>query len=204
MITAELSGNQYLGPDCRLELDQEAELAASGWELEPDAQGNWALYALTDDEIAARLVAAIRDVLRVVHPSLLAVDNVGSFADGAPGPDVGPLVGSNDPDDRSVTAEPLPHTLCHGDTYPTNFKSRRAAGGEQTVALDWALVGIETVGDDLGQLVFGAQTDLAGVDPVKVDRTLFESYINGLLDSCLLYTSPSPRDRTRSRMPSSA
>jgi len=29
--------------------------------------------------------------------------------------------------------------------------------------------------------------------------------LNGLLNgSCLLYTSPSPRDRTRSRMPSSA
>ena len=27
---------------------------------------------------------------------------------------------------------------------------------------------------------------------------------NGLADFCLLYTSPSPRDRTRSRMPSSA
>ena len=27
--------------------------------------------------------------------------------------------------------------------------------------------------------------------------------VNGL-ESCLLYTSPSPRDRTRSRMPSSA
>ena len=27
---------------------------------------------------------------------------------------------------------------------------------------------------------------------------------NGSLNSCLLYTSPSPRDRTRSRMPSSA
>ena len=26
----------------------------------------------------------------------------------------------------------------------------------------------------------------------------------GVTDSCLLYTSPSPRDRTRSRMPSSA
>ena len=26
----------------------------------------------------------------------------------------------------------------------------------------------------------------------------------GLFDVCLLYTSPSPRDRTRSRMPSSA
>ena len=29
-------------------------------------------------------------------------------------------------------------------------------------------------------------------------------YLNALLDTCLLYTSPSPRDRTRSRMPSSA
>ena len=27
---------------------------------------------------------------------------------------------------------------------------------------------------------------------------------HGLLKGCLLYTSPSPRDRTRSRMPSSA
>ena len=26
----------------------------------------------------------------------------------------------------------------------------------------------------------------------------------GMSDDCLLYTSPSPRDRTRSRMPSSA
>ena len=29
-------------------------------------------------------------------------------------------------------------------------------------------------------------------------------YINSKLYICLLYTSPSPRDRTRSRMPSSA
>ena len=28
--------------------------------------------------------------------------------------------------------------------------------------------------------------------------------MKGLPDACLLYTSPSPRDRTRSRMPSSA
>ena len=30
------------------------------------------------------------------------------------------------------------------------------------------------------------------------------SQLERLLDPCLLYTSPSPRDRTRSRMPSSA
>ena len=28
--------------------------------------------------------------------------------------------------------------------------------------------------------------------------------LGGKVDNCLLYTSPSPRDRTRSRMPSSA
>ena len=34
----------------------------------------------------------------------------------------------------------------------------------------------------------------------------FEYSINGVIQTivCLLYTSPSPRDRTRSRMPSSA
>ena len=41
-------------------------------------------------------------------------------------------------------------------------------------------------------------------------RTILQGDINGLvkilnaLETCLLYTSPSPRDRTRSRMPSSA
>ena len=35
-------------------------------------------------------------------------------------------------------------------------------------------------------------------------RALGVETINGLSSDCLLYTSPSPRDRTRSRMPSSA
>ena len=39
-----------------------------------------------------------------------------------------------------------------------------------------------------------------GVDELKA----FNKRINDTLDTCLLYTSPSPRDRTRSRMPSSA
>ena len=33
---------------------------------------------------------------------------------------------------------------------------------------------------------------------------IFIGFMMGLLLTCLLYTSPSPRDRTRSRMPSSA
>ena len=39
---------------------------------------------------------------------------------------------------------------------------------------------------------------------VKVDNSSFLKAIWTILLACLLYTSPSPRDRTRSRMPSSA
>ena len=37
-----------------------------------------------------------------------------------------------------------------------------------------------------------------------VDNMETYKYIIGQINACLLYTSPSPRDRTRSRMPSSA
>ena len=38
--------------------------------------------------------------------------------------------------------------------------------------------------------------------PAEGETFIVENY--GFADPCLLYTSPSPRDRTRSRMPSSA
>ena len=47
-------------------------------------------------------------------------------------------------------------------------------------------------------------------DPVNKEGALFTGYINTFLklkqqsSGCLLYTSPSPRDATLSRMPSSA
>ena len=36
------------------------------------------------------------------------------------------------------------------------------------------------------------------------DGEYFSAVLKGVVKDCLLYTSPSPRDRTRSRMPSSA
>ena len=39
---------------------------------------------------------------------------------------------------------------------------------------------------------------------IEGTQTNIEQALVGKLDVCLLYTSPSPRDRTRSRMPSSA
>ena len=47
----------------------------------------------------------------------------------------------------------------------------------------------------------------AGADWYRIARdVLYDLYYPGFGDyeHCLLYTSPSPRDRTRSRMPSSA
>ena len=40
--------------------------------------------------------------------------------------------------------------------------------------------------------------------PSPEDRKRFYGRLQSLIGDCLLYTSPSPRDRTRSRMPSSA
>ena len=36
------------------------------------------------------------------------------------------------------------------------------------------------------------------------EEALYEDAVNAVLPVCLLYTSPSPRDRQKSRMPSSA
>ena len=77
----------------------------------------------------------------------------------------------------------LPQTLCHGDTYPTNFKSRGTAGDEQTVALDWALALVGPVGYDLGGLAFGAYLNLPDLSLPEVDSALFEAYLAGLRES---------------------
>jgi hypothetical protein len=78
----------------------------------------------------------------------------------------------------------LPLTVSHGDTYPTNFRSRRMSRGqEQTVAMDWALAGIAPLGDDLGQLVYGTSINLRGYKLQDISQMLFTSYINGLQDS---------------------
>lgn len=80
--------------------------------------------------------------------------------------------------------EKLPQTICHNDTYPTNFMSRDLPDGQQqTVILDWALTGIAPVGADLGQFIFGAENNLEEVSRDEIDTVLFESYMAGLRDS---------------------
>ena len=44
---------------------------------------------------------------------------------------------------------------------------------------------------------------MSGIAEILINLD-YEISGSDLVDTCLLYTSPSPRDRTRSRMPSSA
>ena len=63
---------------------------------------------------------------------------------------------------------------------------------------------ILTISIEGGNTMTADLTDIIGVD--TDDQTITDLSLNGteLSITCLLYTSPSPRDRTRSRMPSSA
>ena len=51
---------------------------------------------------------------------------------------------------------------------------------------------------------FGQYVDIDGIPKNNNDFDLIKKYREIALHPCLLYTSPSPRDRQKSRMPSSA
>ena len=61
----------------------------------------------------------------------------------------------------------------------------------------------------LSSKAYAAKTSEKALYLINDEYNTFEHVINCLVticehNDCLLYTSPSPRDRTRSRMPSSA
>ena len=77
------------------------------------------------------------------------------------------------------------------------------AGGDVT--------GVSDVGGLVGQLEISTIDSSAALGAVMADSIvgglvgdIQDSAITNTFATCLLYTSPSPRDRTRSRMPSSA
>ena len=68
------------------------------------------------------------------------------------------------------------------------------------VRVNWKLA-IDTYGENYHLNILHAKS--VGKE-VKANLQTCDSFKNNLRLVCLLYTSPSPRDRTRSRMPSSA
>ena len=87
-----------------------------------------------------------------------------------------------------------------------NYTLERDAHGR------WALrTGLHVVADlgvqGMARLATARQTGgapFAGLEDFCRRTRLAPATITSLIRACLLYTSPSPRDRTRSRMPSSA
>ena len=78
----------------------------------------------------------------------------------------------------------------------TNSATDSSCGFIQTV--DWTYQ-IDTNGDGAFDIIGDALTDV-----VSVSLSDIESGDVSVVWACLLYTSPSPRDRQKSRMPSSA
>lgn len=75
----------------------------------------------------------------------------------------------------------LPQTLCHRDAAPNNLLTRRDRDGtEETVAIDWALMGIGPVGEELAPLTAGALTHLEGREARDICQVIFDSYLEGL------------------------
>ena len=64
-----------------------------------------------------------------------------------------------------------------------------------------AQLSVHNIDDNLKRII----ANLQGIDSKNAKASNTENNtVNAENSNCLLYTSPSPRDRTRSRMPSSA
>ena len=78
---------------------------------------------------------------------------------------------------------------------------------DEKVSLNGLEVSMDQVAAELakvrGQAV-GQDRSPSPTAVIAADKAVKHGVFVQLLDICLLYTSPSPRDRTRSRMPSSA
>ena len=85
---------------------------------------------------------------------------------------------------------------------PTQFMIERAF---RAARLDWRYLTLEVSPENLAAAVAGMRAlGFKGGNITIPHKVAVIEHLDGLSQACLLYTSPSPRDRTRSRMPSSA
>ena len=77
------------------------------------------------------------------------------------------------------------------------------ASGKTIVSDEFSLLGADIIDTDIiaRELIFPGSETLNEIVSVFGENILMD---DGNLNSCLLYTSPSPRDYAASRMPSSA
>ena len=82
--------------------------------------------------------------------------------------------------------EQLPQTFCHLDAFRRNLFSRRAADGrDRVVAVDWSMVGIAAVGEEIAPLVNGSVAfgSVSPADELELEHIVLEGYLEGLGDA---------------------
>lgn len=82
--------------------------------------------------------------------------------------------------------EQLPRTLAHLDAFRSNLIARRRPdGSDETVAVDWAFVGVAALGEEVGQLVAGSVWSgaVAADRARELDRAAFDGYLRGLAEA---------------------
>ena len=73
-----------------------------------------------------------------------------------------------------------------------------------TSAQEFSVDTIQYMGDSDKRINFVFISDGYQESELELFKTDVEGIVNDIFNTCLLYTSPSPRDRQKSRMPSSA
>ena len=69
------------------------------------------------------------------------------------------------------------------------------------IGSDEVLLWLQRMSKELRSLI---NSDTAKIVGIKTGGVVIARHLQQLLEICLLYTSPSPRDKRQSRMPSSA
>ena len=99
---------------------------------------------------------------------------------------------------REATISPVDQAAAE---WAWNSGEPAGRGTGTLLASDWQFHPLKTSLGVLAVLGIAREDDSA---PVAADKATLLATLIGQAALCLLYTSPSPRDRTRSRMPSSA
>ena len=85
--------------------------------------------------------------------------------------------------------------------------AHRATGNSEHGGTGMAKIDESKLGDDFSYIFRIAESDIDGLSPISIGLTSVKGIglrTSQQICSCLLYTSPSPRDKRQSRMPSSA
>ena len=88
-------------------------------------------------------------------------------------------------DDLLAVAGRAPRALCHLDLWSRNLLSRRSGATDETVLLDWSMLGVGVLGEDVANLVLDSIW-MFDVDAARLpgfERAILRGYLGGLREA---------------------